>query len=580
MNVEPRNATPRAPIGISPTVSVNNIQQSIHPTFQAAPAARASRYSRASQKPTAVPTLDELFSKVNDLITNAAKVPDYNKRDDLQQHTGITRGLRDIYPPHSRRQSIAVRTNSKNHSFDSKSPRNDDKPDFEIEGITDTPPEVYLIDAKNDGLCFINAIFDYLLYSGKLHIMYERLSAIEKLILMQDKYISEHIKNIRNIAYKQFTKNKNRDVPADYFVIDSIMAKNAAFVYDEEEQGQLIRLTGIQKISTHPDYEDYTQLFYTDTEYKVDHLGHPKEEIKTPVYEERRINFAISMKYMVALYILSYGKSKFTEIITDAIKYTLFIEVADGDPDVYRNEWNNKLRKHFKANYKIIYDKNENVEIYKKKYGKEAEQADQEDIDEPVDIASPEDIANFVYQYVLEYMMDKDFLANETLIIMFKKILFKKISDVNGKPIPRFWLEIEKALNDALNKEDAKGRLPVKEEYLELRRGQNITKFARVLNKYRFKTSEEAAKAGISGKKYIHTDEYDNYISLLCDENRTHYLLFLLKSETEYLVVDKPNPKPKGGKSKKGKTAGKTKKGKTAGKTKKGKTAGKSKSPR
>jgi len=428
---------------------------------------------------------------------------------------------------------------SKNHSFKSKSPPTVEKPVFEIVKTEDgIPPKVYLIDAKDDGLCFLNAIFDYLLYSDKLSIMYERLLAIEKLIL------KNYGANIDILRIKRFALSRLDVREGTYDLLEKqlipIIQINEIYHENKKEQGQLIRLTGIQKDSSHPEYEDYTQLYYTDTAKKVEHLGHPKREPET--YKNRRINFAISMKYVLALYILSYGKNKFTDIITYAIKNTLFADVPKNSTDPYRNEWNAKLLKYYKDTFKNEYEKG-NAEIYR--ISDEA-------------VATPEDIEKFVYQYVFEYMSDDNkFFANQTLIIMFGKILFKKLSYKDGTLIPRFWLEIEKAINEPLRA--AAGRVPKEGEYLELREN---TKFARVLNKYRFRTREEADAEGIIATKYIHIENsHDNYISLLCDENRTHYLAFLLEEELKYQPVDKPKPK-RGGKPKRPKTA--TKRPKTA----------------
>jgi hypothetical protein len=449
------------------------------------------------------------------------------------------------------RQQHNKSPSSKNHSFKSKSPPTVEKPVFKIVKTEDgTHRKVYLIDAKDDGLCFINAIFDYLLYSDKLSIMYERLLAIEKLILKQDKYKKDksYIQEIRVFALIKMEIKKKYD-PLELLIQTAI--DNDSDLENKNEKGQLIRLSGIQIESDNPKYEDYTQLYYTDTAKKVEHLGHPKREPET--YKKRRINFAISMKYVLALYILSYGKNKFTDIITDAIKNTLFAEIEnpDNSPDPYRNEWNQNLLDYYHARYKNKYDEGI-AEIYR--ISDEA-------------VATPTDIAEFVYQYVFEYMSDDNkFYANQTLIIMFEKILFKKLSYKDGTLIPRFWLEIEKAINEPLRRAAA-GRVPKEGEYLELREN---AKFTRVLSKYRFRTREEADAEGITSTKYIHIENsHDNYISLLCDENRTHYLAFLLEEELKYVPVDKPEQKPKTG----GRPKTATKRPKTAPKPKRPKTA-------
>jgi hypothetical protein len=514
---------------------------------EASAASRISRTPRTSQKPTTplttpptTPlTLEELIKKT-DALLKAAIVPD-DIRVIPSQSPARRRllGLPPLAPlvplvpaaapnrgkirPHIQPipkvapELLAQVMPSRSHSFKSNSPENREEVVIDIEGDMINPPKVYLIDNKDDGLCFLNAIFDYLLYSDKLSIMYERLSAIENLILQQDKYkANKDIQNIKEAALSQLGVLKGTYILLEKKIIP-ITQERDKYYLKKKEQGQLIRLTGIQKDSSHPEYEDYTQLYYTDTANKVIHLGHPKGAHTKPIYEEQRINFAKSMKYMVALYILSYGKRKFIE----NIRLVLITERTErGNETAFPNDWNDDL-------------------ITKFEIGNISDNFD-----------------DFVYQYVFEYMSKDNFFANEILMSMFNKILFKKIKDANGKNIPRFWLEVAKAKTG----HGRKGIIPTEDKYLNLREDR---KFTRVLNKYRFKTS--VADAPLN--KYIHTDyKYDNYISLLCDEDRLHFLLFLLEEELKYQLVDKPK---RGGKPKRPKTA--TKRPKTA--TKRPKTA-------
>ena len=407
------------------------------------------------------------------------------------------------------------------HSFNSNSPDNREEIVIDIVKDKSGPPYVYLIDNKDDGLCFLNAIFDYLLYSGKLPTMYERLLAIEDLILGQEKY--KTVINILKIKKAALSLIGVREGTYDLYEkkLIPITQEYDKYYFNQKEQGQLILLTGIQKERAHPEYEDYTQLYYTDNERKVIHLGHPKGAHTKTIYEEQRKNFAKSMKYIVALYILSYGKRKFIENIM-----LVLINVradATKDRNAFPNDWSD--------------DGDDDKYDLKSKF--------EEGI-------SNDNFDDFVYQYVFKYMKKNNFFANEILISMFNKILFKKIKDAKGENIPRFWLEVAKAKTG----HGTQGIIPTEDKYLNLRGDR---KFERVLNKYRFKTS--AAEAPLN--KYIHTNyKYDNYISLLCDEDRIHFLLFLLKEEaTNYLVVDKPRG---GAKPKRPKTAGKPKRAKTA----------------
>ena len=546
-----RTALPGAASGMPDTITAERqltpsfplpppYPQSLAPTIQAAPmVSRASRIPRTSQTPTAAPTaaltLEELVLRTNALLNNAVIVPKsdivpqvvpspspaikQSQRPPLAPVLENRFGRRVILPLPAGAEKLvnynerispltaiqeaknsALVMPSRSHSFKSNSDDNDKKPEFDIEGDAGNPPKVYLIDNKDDGLCFLNAIFDYLLYSDKLSIMYERLLAIEELILGQDKYKDrEDIKEIKKTALSLIGVGEGT---YDLSVKKLIPVSQSREIYyiKQKEKGQLIKLIGVKG------------LRFKDSDNKVEHLGHPEGK-KT--YEERRKKFVISMKYVLALYILSYGKKKFINMID----FTLTAETS-------HIEWTENLRKTFKDKYKGNLD-------------------------------------GFVYEYVLEYMINKDFFVNQTLIVMFKKILFKKIKDTSGKNIPRFWLEITTIF---MNYEE--GIVPSEDKYPDLRTlidDKNNKKFERVLNKYRFKASGAA-----QSNKYIHTDNYDNYISLLCDEDRIHYLLFLLEEECKYDVVDLSRG---GGKPKRPKTAAKPKRPKTATKPKRPKTS-------
>jgi hypothetical protein len=524
------NATPSIPLpppypqSFAPTIQAapSAYPQSLAPTIQAVPSAPAaypravSRLSRKSPIPPIwvdpQPPPLRIYDDLNaPLYPSIPRPPSASKRPvivpSVIRHPSAknvalnaARNFADMgqyhYPPSRKSPKspksptvLAPTARSGSHSFNSKSDRYDKKPEFDIEGYVKNPPEVYLIDNKDDGLCFLNAIFDYLLYSDKLSIMYERLSAIEKLILKQKKYNdSEDIKKIKETALLLISQLYVAE--GTYERLIPISVESVEHYKKKGETGQLISLKGNKRLK------------FTDNKNKIEHLGHPFGKDTKPYYENQRLIFAISMKYVLALYILSYGKKKFTDIITYAIKHTLFIEVEE-DIDPYRNEWNQNLLDYYHARYENIYDEKGNPEIYRKRNG-----------DRAGAVATPEDIAEFVYQYANEYMKNNNFFANQTLTVMFQKILFKKIKDAEGENIPRFWLELATA----------------RTEYQDLR-ATNI--FERVLNKYRFKTLPDG--------KYIHKDDkYDNYISLLCDTIRTHYLLFLLKREFKYAVVDNP----------------------------------------
>ena len=66
--------------------------------------------------------------------------------------------------------------------------------------IVKNNPKIYLINAVGDGDCFINAIFDYCLYTGTLEAMYNRMIHIELLIASKYAKYGEGIKKAKEFA--------------------------------------------------------------------------------------------------------------------------------------------------------------------------------------------------------------------------------------------------------------------------------------------------------------------------------------------------------------------------------------------
>ena len=198
------------------------------------------------------------------------------------------------------------------HSFRSKSsspnaPRSNDYQ------IVENNPEIYLINAVGDGDCFINAIFDYCLYTGALDGIYNRLKSIEVLIMSISKY-EEGVKKAKalfkgfsikkydanataNITNKSLVKTDSRDVPSKYNKLSK-------------------RLT-----------------YFTHSRYS------------SVAYDKERKAFSKSMKYMQVLYIYTYGKNVFLN------RLTRYMDIAISTEGVEVLDWDSTLIHYVKKKY-------------------------------------------------------------------------------------------------------------------------------------------------------------------------------------------------------------------------------------
>jgi hypothetical protein len=195
------------------------------------------------------------------------------------------------------------------HSFRSKSsspnaPRSNDYQ------IVENNPEIYLINAVGDGDCFINAIFDYCLYTGALDAIYNRLKSIEVLIMSISKY-EEGVKKAKalfkgfsikkydanaNITNKSLVKTDSRDVPSKY-----------------------------NKLSK-----------------RLTYFTHSRDSV---AYDKERKAFSKSMKYMQVLYIYTYGKNVFLN------RLTRYMDIATSTEGVEVLDWDSTLIHYVKKKY-------------------------------------------------------------------------------------------------------------------------------------------------------------------------------------------------------------------------------------
>ncbi len=248
--------------------------------------------------------------------------------------------------------------------------------------------ELLLINAIGDGDCFINAVFDYGLYTGKLSDIYERLINLELLIANVQKY-----------------KN-SIDKVKSFFVENPKLDKLTREEYTTILENKLIK-------ETDKDTKAFKEKYKVPEEQILMCYHHPYPEERQSLskeYEIERKKFINFMKYIQVLYIYTYGNKiiikKLTEIFNIA-KNAVLLDSFDFDTTFIE---------HVKMNY----------------YNRRGE------LKEPINI--PE----FLDDYMKFYANTNGYYSGQDQILIFKKIFFKKLKlKSSGQPIPCFWLNYD-----------------------------------------------------------------------------------------------------------------------------------------
>jgi hypothetical protein len=299
----------------------------------------------------------------------------------------------------AKKSSIKLSSSSKySHSFKSKSssvnvPRSKD---YEI---VDDNPKIYLINAIGDGDCFINAIFDYGLYTGNLEVIYNRLINVELLIL------------------SKATKAAN----ADY-------GKGIEKARELFNGFSIVRLKDyIKKYNYHNDKEEYSRIV-NNSLYKIRRKDAPskykklsknlryfthgdKTERRKGGYDKERKLFSKAMKYIQVLYIYTIGKKMFL----NRLKRSMDIAISAEGLEVL--DWDHTL---------INYLKNK----YYKRNG---------------DLKATIDVNKLLDEYMKIYAETDGYFTGDDQIFIFRNIFFKRIKLKGSEDtiIPRFWLNNE-----------------------------------------------------------------------------------------------------------------------------------------
>jgi hypothetical protein len=248
--------------------------------------------------------------------------------------------------------------------------------------------ELLLINAIGDGDCFINAVFDYGLYTGKLSDIYDRLINLELLIANVQKY-----------------KN-SIDKVKSFFVENPKLDKLTREEYTTILENELIKESDKDTKAFKKKYkvpEEQILMCY--------HHPYPKDrKILSKEYEIERKKFINFMKYIQVLYIYTYGNKIIIKKLTETFNIAKNADLLDS------LDFDTTFIEHVKSNY----------------YNKKGE------------LKEPINIPDFLDDYMNFYANTNGYYSGQDQILIFKKIFFKKLKlKSSGQPIPCFWLNYD-----------------------------------------------------------------------------------------------------------------------------------------
>ena len=248
--------------------------------------------------------------------------------------------------------------------------------------------ELLLINAIGDGDCFINAVFDYGLYTGKLSDIYERLINLELLIANVQKY-----------------KN-SIDKVKSFFVENPKLDKLTREEYTTILENKLIK-------ESDKDTRAFKEKYKVPEEQILMCYHHPypqDRKILSKEYEIERKKFINFMKYIQVLYIYTYGNKIIIKKLTKIFNIAKNADLLDSF------DFDTTFIEHVKMNY----------------YNRRGE------------LKEPINIPDFLDDYMYFYARTNGYYSGQDQILIFKKIFFKKLKlKSSGKPIPCFWLNYD-----------------------------------------------------------------------------------------------------------------------------------------
>ena len=248
--------------------------------------------------------------------------------------------------------------------------------------------ELLLINAIGDGDCFINAVFDYGLYTGKLSDIYDRLIHLELLIANVQKY-----KNIINKVKLFFVEKPKLDI---------LNREEYATILENKLIKEGVKETKAFK-EKYKIPEEQILICY--------HHPYPQDrKLLSKEYEIERKKFINFMKYIQVLYIYTYGNKIIIKKLTETFNIAKNAELLN------HFDFDTTFIEHIKSNY---YDKKGNL-------------------------IKPINIPDFLDDYMNFYANTNGYYSGQDQILIFKKIFFKKLKlKSSGQPIPCFWLNYE-----------------------------------------------------------------------------------------------------------------------------------------
>jgi hypothetical protein len=277
------------------------------------------------------------------------------------------------------------------HSYRSNSSQN--LPNQDDYHVYNKKAELVLINAIGDGDCFINAIFDYGLYTGKLVDIYDRLKHLELLIL----------------SIKKYQNNISK-------AISLFSVKPTLDILTEEEYTELLQDNSILVEETRIETEKLRKIYNIDKSQTFTSFRHPypldKKSKGFVLYSQKRKIFIKFMKYIQVLYIYTFGYKLFINIL----KNSMDMNIVPNKDNVDNLVWDQKLIDFVKEKY----------------YNSEGKMKNNIDFNILLD------------DYMKIYVDNDGFYTCADQIFIFRKIFFKKLKyKKNTKKITRFWLNLD-----------------------------------------------------------------------------------------------------------------------------------------
>jgi hypothetical protein len=289
-------------------------------------------------------------------------------------------------PPRVQANAISP-SSDYSHSYRSNSSQN--LPNQDDYHVYNKNAELVLINAIGDGDCFINAIFDYGLYTGKLVDIYDRLKHLELLIL----------------SIKKYQNNISKAIS----LFDNV--KPTLDILTEQEYTKLLQDNRILVEETPIETERLRNIYNIDKSQTFTSFRHPypldKKSEGFVLYSQKRKIFIKFMKYIQVLYIYTFGYKLFINILKNSMGIVDNVDILD---------WDHKLINFVKEKY----------------YNSEGKMKNNIDF-------------NILLNDYMKIYVDNDgFFTCADQIFIFRKIFFKKLKyKKNTKKITRFWLNID-----------------------------------------------------------------------------------------------------------------------------------------